>query len=155
MIEDNLRAIVALAFEEVCLAWTVRQAQQDKLPFAADNVGAHWSTTAQVELVAINWRETQILLGECKWGDAPAGRRVLTELIAEKTAKVLADLPGDNAEWTVHYAFFARKAFTNAARELAGKHGAIVSEFIEIYSVCKFFALLDELQHPLSSQPRL
>jgi hypothetical protein len=31
----------------------------------------------------------------------------------------------------------------------------IVSEFIEIYSVCKIFTLLDELQHPLSSQPRL
>jgi uncharacterized protein len=126
MIEDNFRAFVALTFEEICLEWTTRQAQRGKLPFAADNVGAHWSATVQVDLVAINWRERQILLEECKWEDAPVGRRILTELIAEKTAKVLADLPGDNAEWTVHYAFFAWKAFTDAARELAGKHGAIL-----------------------------
>jgi uncharacterized protein len=125
MIEDNFRAFVALTFEEVCLAWMVRQAQQEKLPFAADNVGAHWSKTVQVDVVAINWRERKILLGECKWGDATVSRRVLTELIEVKTPKVLADLP-NGADWTVHYAFFARQAFTEAARRLAGDHGALL-----------------------------
>jgi len=126
MIEDNFRAFVALTFEEICLEWTVRQAQRGKLPFAADNVGAHWSKMVQVDVVAINWRERQLLLGECKWGDAPVSRRVLTELIEGKTAKVLADLPDGGAGWRVHYAFFARQAFTDAARELAGKHGAML-----------------------------
>ncbi|MBK8986750.1 MAG: hypothetical protein IPM39_11830 [Chloroflexi bacterium] len=59
------RAFVALTFEEICLAWLVTQAQREKLPFAADNVGAHWSKTVQVDVAAINWRERQLLLGEC------------------------------------------------------------------------------------------
>ncbi len=57
MIADNFRAFVALTFEEICLAWLVTQAQQENLPFAADNVGAHWSKTVQVDVAAINWRE--------------------------------------------------------------------------------------------------
>ena len=93
MIEDNFRVFVTLTFEGICRAWIARQAQQGKLSFAADNVGAHWSTTAQVDLVAINWRERQLLLGEFKWGDAPVNRRILTELIEVKRPKLLADLP--------------------------------------------------------------
>lgn len=121
MIEDNFRAFVALAFEDVCLAWLVAQARQEKLPFAADNVGAHWSNTVQVDVVAINWREKQLLLGECKWGDAPISRSILTELIEVKTPKVLADLPDGGANWTVHYALFARQAFTEATQLLAAE----------------------------------
>ena len=40
-----------------------------------------------------------------------------------KTPKVLKDLPGEGAGWQVHYAFFARAGFTDAAQaeaELAG-----------------------------------
>ncbi|HUV91171.1 MAG TPA: DUF234 domain-containing protein [Anaerolineae bacterium] len=29
-------------------------------------VGSHWSRQAQADVVAINWRERAILLGECK-----------------------------------------------------------------------------------------
>lgn len=122
MIEDNFRAFVALAFEEVCLAWLMAQAQQEKLPFAADNVGAHWSNTVQVvDGVAINWREKQLLLGECKWGDAPVSRNILTELIDLKSPKVLADLPDGGTGWTVHYALFARQEFTEATQRLAAE----------------------------------
>jgi len=126
MIEDNFRSFVALTFEEICLDWMIGQAQAGKLPFAADNVGAHWSKTVQVDVVAINWRERQLLLGECKWGDAPVGRRVLTELMANKTPKVLADLPDGGAGWTVHYALFARQAFTAATETLAADHGVLL-----------------------------
>ena len=124
MIEDNFRAFVAFTFEELCLDWLVAQAQQEKLPFAADNVGAHWSKTGQVDAVAINWREQQLLLGECKWGDAPVSRSALAELVEVKTPKVLADLPNGSAGWTVHYALFARHAFTEATQLLAAQHQA-------------------------------
>lgn len=121
MIEDNFRAFVALAFEDICRDWLVAQAQQEKLPFAADNVGAHWSKTVQVDAVVINWRERQLLLGECKWGDAPVSRNVLTELIEVKRPKVLADLPDGGAGWTVHYALFARQGLTEATHMLAAQ----------------------------------
>ena len=122
MIEDNFRAFVALTFEALCLEWLVHQAQNNKLPFVPDNVGSHWSKTVQVDAVAINWREKQVLLGECKWGDQTVSRQQLTELIVEKTPRLLADLPDGGAEWTVHYLFFARRAFSQAAQVLAGEH---------------------------------
>ncbi len=134
MIEDNFRAFVALTFEEICLAWLVTQAQREKLPFAADNVGAHWSKTVQVDVAAINWRERQLLLGECKWGDALVSRSVLAELIEVKTSKVLADLPDGGDGWTVHYALFARQAFTGAAHSLAAQHGVRLLTLPEIES---------------------
>ncbi len=116
MIEDNFRAFVALTFEQVCRDWTLKQAQVGALPFAPDNVGTHWSRDVQVDVVAIAWREKQILLGECKWGDKPVGRAIVTELIERKTPRVLRGLPDKGEGWTVHYVFFGRSGFTDAAR---------------------------------------
>ena len=47
------------------------------------------------------------------------GRGVIRELIETKTPKVLKELP-DGEGWKVHYAFFARAGFTDAARAEAG-----------------------------------
>lgn len=124
MMQDNFRAFVALTFEELCRDWALKQAQMGSLPFAPDNVGSHWSPDVQVDVVAIAWREKQILLGECKWGDHPVSRAVITELVEGKTSKVLRGLPDKGEGWTVHYAFFARSDFTGAARVETGKVNA-------------------------------
>ena len=124
MIEDNLRAFVALMFEEVCREWVIEKAQQNQLPFVPDNVGSHWSKQVQVDVVAINWRQRQLLLGECKWGDRPLPRSVVMELVSGKTPKLLAELPDNGKGWQVQYAFFARRAFTEPAQQLAIEHNA-------------------------------
>jgi AAA+ ATPase superfamily predicted ATPase len=124
MVEDNFRAFVALTFEEVCYAWALQQAQAGLLPFAPDNVGSHWSRDVQVDVVAVAWRERQILLGECKWGDRPVNRAVVTELVEQKTPKVLRGLPDKGQGWTVHYTFFGRASFTEAAQTEAAAVGA-------------------------------
>jgi len=64
------------------------------------------------------------LLGECKWGDHPVGRAVVVELIKEKSGRVLQRLPDNGKGWTVHYVFFARAGFTDAARAEAEMVGA-------------------------------
>jgi AAA+ ATPase superfamily predicted ATPase len=121
MIEDNFRAFVALTFEQICRDWTLKQAQVGTLPFAPDNVGTHWSRDVQVDVVAIAWREKQILLGECKWGNRSVDRAVITELIEKKTPRVLRSLPDKGDGWTVHYAFFGRSDFTAAAQAEAAR----------------------------------
>lgn len=130
MIEDNFRAFVALTFEELCRRWLVTQAQQNKLPFPADNIGEHWSKTVQVDVVAINWREREILLGECKWGDRPVSRAVLVELLEVKTPRVLADLPDKG--WKVHYRLFARQGFTEATQQLATEQNVQLMTLLEM-----------------------
>ncbi len=118
-IAEQFRAFVGLtAFEELCHEWTLVQARAGKLPFPPEIVGGHWAPDAQVDVVALNWREKAILLGECRWGVDAVGRSVIRELV-DKSPKVV---PGDS--WQVHYVFFARAGFTDAACAEAETVGA-------------------------------
>ena len=115
-ITEGLRAFVGMtAFEELSRQWVAEQGRAGKLPFEIREVGSHWSRRAQVDVVAVNWTDHEILLGESKWGRDAVGRSVIRDLIETKSPRVLKDLPGEGASWQVHYAFFARVGFTDAA----------------------------------------
>jgi hypothetical protein len=79
-----------------------------------------------VDVVAIAWREKCILLGESKWRIEDVGRSVVRELVEEKTPRVLAALSDGGEGWTVHYAFFARTGFTEAAIAEAARHNNVI-----------------------------
>ena len=114
-ISEQLRAFIGMTvFEELCREWVLAQARAGQLPFAIEQVGTHWGGSVQVDVVAINWRENALLLGEAKWGTDPVGRDVVRGLIANKTPQVFKTLPDAGEGWTVHYAFFARAGFTDA-----------------------------------------
>lgn len=106
-------------FEELCREWVAVKAEMGEMPFLPEQTGSHWSKTAQVDVVAVNWRTRDILLGECKWGKQAVGREVV-ETLRRKTDNVLPP----QVDWRVHYAFFARDGFTPAARASAQEHGA-------------------------------
>ena len=109
-VSSQFRAFVGLTtFEELCREWVAGQARLGQLAFTPELVGSHWSGDAQVDVVAINWQEKAILLGECKWGTEAVERSVVRELV-EKTAAVT---PG--GEWRVYYVLFSRAGFTEAA----------------------------------------
>jgi len=126
-IAEQFRAFVGqTAFEDLCREWTLAQARAGQLPFPPEIVGSHWSKDAQVDVVAINWREKAILLGECKWGVDAVGRSVVRELV-DKAPRVVppSGSPRERGEgWQVHYVFFARAGFTDAARAEAESVGA-------------------------------
>ncbi len=120
-ISQQFRAFVGLtAFEDLCHEWTLVQARARRLPFSPEMVGSHWSPDAQVDVVAINWRDKAILLGECKWGVAAVGCSVIRELV-DKAPRVVS-----GEDWEVHYAFFALSGFTDAARAEAESLGALL-----------------------------
>jgi hypothetical protein len=122
-----LRAFVGLtAFEELSRQWVAGQGRAGRLPFEPQDVGSHWSRQVQVDVVAVNWRERAILLGECKWGTGRVGQGVIRELVEEKSSRVLRDLPDSGEGWILHYAFFARAGFTDAARSCAQDHGTLL-----------------------------
>jgi hypothetical protein len=85
-------------------------------------VGSHWSPEAQIDVVAINWRLKDILLGEAKWTQDRVRRSTVRELIGKSESVV----PESGETWTVHYAFFARSGFTEAARAEARRHNALL-----------------------------
>jgi AAA+ ATPase superfamily predicted ATPase len=120
-ISEQFRAFVGqTAFEDLSREWVLVQARAGRLPFAPEIVGSHWAADAQVDVVALNWRDRAMLLGECKWGSSSVGRSIVRELVS-KGPKVI---PGD--DWQVHYAFFARAGFTDAACAEAEAKGAIL-----------------------------
>ena len=120
-IAEQFRAFIgATTFEELCREWIIAQARLRLLPFTPEVVGSHWASDAQIDVVAINWREKAILLGECKWGTEQVGRSVIQDLF-EKSSKIV---PGN--DWKIHYAFFARAGFTAAARQSAEEAGALL-----------------------------
>ncbi|MEW5987531.1 MAG: DUF234 domain-containing protein [Chloroflexota bacterium] len=116
-IGEQFRAFVgATAWEELCREWLLQQANAGRLPFPVELIGSHWAADAQVDVVAINWRDKAILLGECKWGATAVGRTVIRELVNKAPLVV----PG--RDWQVHYACFARAGFTEGAAAEAQAH---------------------------------
>lgn len=124
-IQKELRAFVGqTAFEELAQMWVAENGRSGQLPFRPQSVGRHWSRHVQVDVVPLNWDSRDILLGECKWGAEPVNRQTVRELIEQKAAKVLRDLPDEGRGWRVHFAFFARAGFSAAAAELLDEHHA-------------------------------
>jgi hypothetical protein len=119
-VQQGLRAFVGqTAFEDLARQWVVQQGRAGHFGFRPEVVGSHWSRAAQVDVVAVNWQERTILLGECKWGTDAVGRDVLRELVEAKTSRVLKDLPDGGQGWQVRHALFARASFTDAAQAAA------------------------------------
>lgn len=105
-IADQLRAFVGMTtFEELCQEWVLIQARRRNLPFSVEQVGAHWDSQVQVDVAAISWREKALLLGEVKWQQDRVSRRIIRELIMEKTPKIRSALPDAGQDWRIHYIF--------------------------------------------------
>lgn len=116
-----------MAFEKLARQWIIAQGRAANLPFTPEAVGSHWSRRVQVDVVAINWQNREILLGECKWGEGQIDRQVVRELIERKGPQVRQDLPGDGEGWSFHYALFSRAGFTEAAAaEMSARQGLLV-----------------------------
>jgi AAA+ ATPase superfamily predicted ATPase len=123
LISEQLRAFIgAHAFEELCREWILVKARAGDLPFLPERVGSHWAPDAQIDVVAINWRLKQILLGEAKWTGNTLNRKIVRDLMAKRTLVV----PEPEEDWQVHYAFFSRSGFTDAAVQEARQHDAIL-----------------------------
>ena len=140
IINAQMRAFIGqYAFEDLCREWILVQARAGRLPFRPQQVGGHWAANAQVDVVAVNWREKAILLGEAKWGTDPLGRPVVRELV-EKAPHVT---PG--SDWSVHYAFFSRAGFTDAARQEAAACNALLVDLPTLDQDLRREASLDGL----------
>lgn len=126
-IQQGLRAFVGqTAWEELARSWVRVAAQQGLLGWIPQVVGSHWSRSVQVDVVAIDWQQQHILLGECKWGSEAVSRTVVRELIAIKTPKLLADLKDNGKGWKLSYALFARMGASEAAQQELHAHGGFI-----------------------------
>lgn len=109
---EQLRPFVAATFEELCRLWTEVQGQAGRLPFRPEIVGSDWKGAHfQADVVAVDWRQAKVLVGEAKWGDRPV-EVADYQALKERAEKVIARMPlGRKKAWEVHYAVFARRGF--------------------------------------------
>jgi hypothetical protein len=132
-IQEHFRGFVgATAFEELCRLWTARASEAGEFPFAVEQVGSHWSRLVQADVVAVNWSNKAILIGECKWGTDAVPREVVQDLVQGKAPQVLRALPEEGSSWSVYHAVFSRAGLTPAAREVAKMHKAIVVDLVQL-----------------------
>jgi AAA+ ATPase superfamily predicted ATPase len=134
-IQSGLRAFVgATIWEELARQWIDRHYSSGVLPFTPEYIGSHWSRRVQVDVVAINWQTHEILLGECKWGDAAVDRQTVRDLIERTIPLTLADLPDGGTGWQVYPALFARAGATRAARETLTVAGGILVDLPTLFA---------------------
>ena len=112
-VRPHIDQFVAQAFEQAALWFISRQAQQGMLPITPSRVGRWWSPQSEIDLVALDDRRSELLVGECKWAKRPVGTNVLEEL-----QKKVERLPGGPWERIV-YALFAKQGFTPALQAQA------------------------------------
>ena len=138
--QEQLRAFVGAQFEELCRTWTLAQAQAGTLPLSPDFVGSDWGPGYQADVVAVNWRERQVLVGEAKWGDTPsdlAEWRQFDERVRRVAKRLQAADPGNKPErepkpWQPHLVLFVRRGITPALRAEAAKADAQIISFSEM-----------------------
>lgn len=116
IVKDDLSTFVGPVFEEVCRQWLVRRAASGELGLIPSEVGSWWGTnpaTRREEEVDIVMRgvDGELILGECKWNNAPVDASVLGTL--RRRATLLEG--GENA---VLY-LFAKEGFEDECRERA------------------------------------
>jgi AAA+ ATPase superfamily predicted ATPase len=113
-IEEAMPAFVEqYTFRGLCGEWMRAQARMGTLPFRPQQVGEYWAADAQIDVVAISWRERAILLGEVRWSPDPVEPPALHELVAK------APLVAPEPDWHVYYILFARAGFTDVTRQEA------------------------------------
>jgi AAA+ ATPase superfamily predicted ATPase len=98
-------------WEELCREWVFRASGKGELPFLPDEVGSAWNASTQIDVAGINTMQKTLILGECKWTLSPGGRRVLEELIEEKTGRIVPE----HANWRIYYLGFSRSGWKEEA----------------------------------------
>jgi hypothetical protein len=113
---EGLPLYMGPVFEELGRDWLWRELAAGRLDFAFTDVGRWWGndpaarSQAEVDVVAVDEGRT-VLVGECKWQNAPTGPEQLQKLDARAT---LAGGGPATPRW-----MFSRAGFTDACRELA------------------------------------
>lgn len=137
--QTQLRAFVGATFEELCRTWVVIQARNENLPFAPEFVGSDWGSKHQADVVGINWREHQVLIGEAKWEIGDLDHKTWREFL-DRVEHVRARLKAADAakgtkappEWTVHLMLFCRRNVTAPVRAAVRESGGRVVTFDEM-----------------------
>jgi len=105
------------AFESACRQYILRRNKDRSLPFITTNIGCWWGNdpvakeNTDIDVVADNKQDGQIILGKCKWRNEPTDAADIMKLISK------AHLISGYDEY--QYMFFSKSPYTEAAKQIA------------------------------------
>ncbi len=115
-----LDEFTTLIFVDISRQYVIRLYLTGRLTWVPERVGAWWDGREEIDVVAINFREGHVLVGECKWSTRPVGMNVLQALMAKAGRLPLA------RGQEVTYALFSRTGFTHEVQQYAKAGGNVV-----------------------------
>ena len=125
MIVPNLSHYMGAVFEDICRQYVERY-WVEKLEVAPKQVGAHWGSSLEIDVLTENVDGSH-WFGECKWWDAPVGENVLNRLI-ENATKV-----PDRWQRNPRYILFSANGFTDALRQRAEKEKVFLIDANDLF----------------------
>lgn len=107
IIKDQHDAFVGkTGFEELARRIVTSLGDNGQLSFVPDYIGRIWNKQIEIDVVAINKKSNNILLGECKWTGRKVTDAVLDNLV--RKSKLLTKIN----HYKMHYVLFAKCGFT-------------------------------------------
>jgi uncharacterized protein len=125
MTSPHLSHYMGAIFEDVCRQYVWRY-WDEKLLIAPKQVGAHWESGLDIDLLTRNIDDSH-WFGECKWWNMPVGENVLEQLIAN-SKKI-------KPQWKrqPRYLLFSAGGFTEELRLRAKTEGVVLVEADELF----------------------
>lgn len=115
-------------FEELCRDWVWAAAMAGELDFVPQLVGSYWrryrGKGVQLDVVAADPRQKQLIIGEAKWVRKPLSPYILTDLVKRSQR-----MPQVAEGWRTQYVLFAREGFSDSLQEQAEAMGALLISF--------------------------
>lgn len=114
-IKDSLiKNQTAFVYEDVCREKMWDLNYQGAWPFHFSKVGRYWDSNTEIDVVALDSENNNMILGECKYWNAPVGISVL-QALEEKAERV----PWNRDNRRVWYVLFSVSGFSDTLKELA------------------------------------
>lgn len=99
---------ISYIYEDICIGEMWHLNADDQWPFMFDKVGRWWDNNIEIDIVALDNTENNIIFGECKYWQGKVGINVLTSL--EKKAESVKWNIGQRNEYFI---LFAAHGFTD------------------------------------------
>jgi len=109
-VAPELERYTSYAFEDVCKSYLRQQNQEDRLPFHFSKIGRWWNKNEELDILAVDYKKEQYLLGECKYKRSEFSFSDLTRM-KEKF--------GGYTRKQIYYYLFSRGGFAEKVVEAA------------------------------------
>lgn len=109
IVKPELDLFVSKAFEDVCKSYLRKRNRNHTLPLRFSKIGRWWNKTDEIDIMAIDARNSKLLLGECKYKNSPTDLGTIQRLMQKPFPKMNE----------VYFMLFSKSGFTDEAVRFA------------------------------------